>query len=253
MDNRDSDRAPFDERAALADLERLRLSIEHYKAQRRALGEEFDEFIRSFKNEKDVPSAAERPSPRAIPAAPVAAAAVSAAQRPTPPPPIPAPAPVMPTPVLAAPAPPPARANTVRPRLSPSLLGGLLILLAVAGAGLWSLRGVPRSATAPATQTPAATSAPPATTAPVAEPVTGSSIITTRAVWVRVLADGERVVERELKANTRVPLKAVKTIVIRTGDAGAVRVTINGQEQKPLGRDGEVVTRTFAIPSGGPR
>jgi hypothetical protein len=44
-----------------------------------------------------------------------------------------------------------------------------------------------------------------------------------------------------------VPLKAAKTIVIRTGDAGAVRLSIAGQDQGILGRDGEVVTRTFTV------
>jgi hypothetical protein len=62
-----------------------------------------------------------------------------------------------------------------------------------------------------------------------------------------VIADGERVVERELPADARVPLKAAKTIVIRTGDAGAVRLSIGGQDQGILGRDGEVVTRTFTV------
>jgi hypothetical protein len=62
-----------------------------------------------------------------------------------------------------------------------------------------------------------------------------------------VIADGERVVERELPADARVPLKAARTIVIRTGDAGAVRLSIAGQDQGILGRDGEVVTRTFTV------
>ncbi len=70
---------------------------------------------------------------------------------------------------------------------------------------------------------------------------------------MRVLADGERIIERELPANSRVALKAAKTIVIRTGDAGAVRLSINGTDQGPLGRDGEVVTRSFSVPPGAPR
>jgi hypothetical protein len=65
-------------------------------------------------------------------------------------------------------------------------------------------------------------------------------------VWVRVVVDGKREVERELEANARIPL-AGRTIVIRTGDAGAVRVEINGQDRGLLGRDGEVVTRTFTV------
>jgi hypothetical protein len=65
---------------------------------------------------------------------------------------------------------------------------------------------------------------------------------------VRVLADGERVIERELPANARVPVKAKKTIVIRAGDAGAVRLSIGGRDQGVLGPDGEVATRTFNVP-----
>lgn len=69
-----------------------------------------------------------------------------------------------------------------------------------------------------------------------------------RSVWVRVTVDGERVVERVLQADARVPLAPKETIVIRAGDGGAVRVSIGGRDQGPLGRDGEVVTRTFAVP-----
>jgi cytoskeleton protein RodZ len=65
---------------------------------------------------------------------------------------------------------------------------------------------------------------------------------------MRVIVDGQRVVEREVPAGTRLPLNAEKTIVIRTGDAGAVRLTIRGQEPAFLGVEGEVVTRSFTVP-----
>lgn len=94
---------------------------------------------------------------------------------------------------------------------------------------------------------------PPAPPAGAAPAPSGSELTTTRPVWVRVIADGERVLERELPADTRVPLKAEKTIVIRTGDAGAVTVSIDGKDQGPLGRAGEVVTRTFTLQGGTPR
>jgi hypothetical protein len=67
---------------------------------------------------------------------------------------------------------------------------------------------------------------------------------------MRVLVDGERVLEREVAAGTRVPLKAEKTIVIRTGDAGAVRLAIRGEDRGFVGAEGEVVTRSFAVPPG---
>jgi hypothetical protein len=64
-------------------------------------------------------------------------------------------------------------------------------------------------------------------------------------VWVRVLVDGQRVVERELPAGTHLPLHADRAIVIRAGDAGALHMTINGVDRGPLGKDSEIVTRTF--------
>jgi hypothetical protein len=70
-----------------------------------------------------------------------------------------------------------------------------------------------------------------------------------RRVWVRAVVDGNVDVERELRPNDRVALRNGRTIVIRTGDAGAIRVAIDGKDQGPLGRDGEVVTRTFTAPA----
>ena len=65
---------------------------------------------------------------------------------------------------------------------------------------------------------------------------------------MRVTVDGARVLEREVPAGTIVPLNAEKTIVIRTGDAGAVKLSIRGEERGFLGAEGEVVTRSFAVP-----
>jgi hypothetical protein len=41
--------------------------------------------------------------------------------------------------------------------------------------------------------------------------------------------------------------------VIRAGDAGAVRVSIAGEDQGVLGADGVVATRTFAVKPAPPR
>ena len=40
---------------------------------------------------------------------------------------------------------------------------------------------------------------------------------------------------------------------IRAGDAGALRVMIAGQDQGTLGRDGEVVSRTFTVQPARPQ
>jgi hypothetical protein len=77
----------------------------------------------------------------------------------------------------------------------------------------------------------------------------GTEIHALRRVWVRVIVDGTRAVERELRADERVALPSGRTIVIRTGDAGAIRLTMNGQDRGTLGPEGEVVTRTFTAPA----
>jgi hypothetical protein len=71
-------------------------------------------------------------------------------------------------------------------------------------------------------------------------------------VWIRATADGVRVVERELRPDERIPLRAARALVIRAGDAGAVRMSVNGQDRGVLGADGIVVTRTYNAPGGRP-
>jgi hypothetical protein len=111
--------------------------------------------------------------------------------------------------------------------------------------------GSPEPASTPAPAAAAAAAPPEAPPQPAAvpEPPPAAEVTTIRTVWLRVLVDGERVIERELAAGTRVPLSPQKTITIRTGDAGAVRLTIAGQDQGFLGREGTVVTRTFTVPA----
>lgn len=322
-------RTPFDRRAALEELERFGRDIERYRAQRKALGEEFETFIRSFETPPGPATAADaapaRDAAAAVPpvAAPVAAAASVPAAPPVAAPPatpVSAPAsaavlPPAPPVVTAEPAevvpplehpgvaaadavPPPAApaapvdpvswswvapdviadADAVPERTedagaaialesppAPRTRSPLLIPTALAAGAVVVVAGIllsrsssrapaptpPAVVTAPATApaaapVPAPSPAPPAAAAAV--PATGSEISTIRRVWMRVIVDGARVVEREVPAGTTLPLNAEKTIVIRTGDAGAVRLTIRGQAPAFLGAEGEVVTRSFTVP-----
>jgi Domain of unknown function (DUF4115) len=364
MEDRAQGRTPFDERAALEELDRLREQIEHYKAQRKAVEAEFDRFIGSFKTPRESaavnrlpdeasasatrgaspptpPASIPRPEwskpqsvaphapagraeePRSAAVEPLVAAPQPVRSMPEPvaptpearrvppePPraapdtiaPIPEPAPALPEAMGPAPEAPPALSESPgvasqpsrdwpEPFLSPSdpvllpsaepvttpsalpvvasppaassstrmLLPGALILLVGGGLLTWSLRkGAPES-TAPqlpqpvsAPASPAPEPPPPAAPQPQPQPYE-SELTTTRAVWLRIIADGERIVEREVPAGTRVPFEARKSIVIRTGDAGAVRLSIGGQDQGFLGREGEVTTRTFTVPDTGAR
>jgi hypothetical protein len=253
---RAGNRAPFDDRPALEALERLRERLEQARSERRALQEEFDRFVLSFNTPSGATDAVQAPRQERARAAtgdpPVGSESppVTAESLPV----APASVPVTPdvSPVASVPLPPwtePPRA-TSRTR---ALLGGGLILLAGGGLVTWMLRNGAPEATPSASPAPVARPASPAPEPPAAaaaEPSSeGSELATIRRVWVRVLVDGERVIERELPADTRVPLTALESIVIRTGDAGAVRLSIGGQDQGFLGREGEVVTRTFTVPA----
>jgi hypothetical protein len=70
-------------------------------------------------------------------------------------------------------------------------------------------------------------------------------IATFRSAWVRATADGERAFERLLAENQTVRLEAARSIVLLIGDAGAVRLRVNGEDRGRAGRDGEVVTQRF--------
>ena len=129
------------------------------------------------------------------------------------------------------------------------LVFGMLVLVAGAALVIWSLRPrVPDDNSAGAASPSAARAAAPPSQPPAGAPTNTSELTTIRPVWLRVVADGKVLVERQLPANARLPLAAQKTIVIRAGDAGAVRLRLRGQDQGPLGEAGQVVTRRFDVP-----
>jgi uncharacterized protein DUF4115 len=100
-------------------------------------------------------------------------------------------------------------------------------------------QGPAQPATTPAGSGTTATAAPP-TSRPVQLELTAA-----RAVWLRVVADGKNVLEREVASGEVVSFGADQTIVVRAGDAGSVRVRQNGTDLGALGKDGLPTTRTF--------
>jgi hypothetical protein len=74
-------------------------------------------------------------------------------------------------------------------------------------------------------------------------------IATDRPVWMRVTVDDARLFERLVPAGEKIPLRADRRIIVRAGDAGGVRLTVNGRDGGVLGGDGQVVTRTFTPPT----
>ena len=253
MTNTDGRQNSFDERATLGELERLREEIERYRAKRKAVSEEFDQFVRSFRTPPDdaiaPPPRPTYPQTEALQIAEPSPASGDAA--------IAVPVEPVPAPAVAAQVgrpPAPSVAETIARRVSwktPALVAGAAVLLAGGGLATWIAWNraphSPASTAVPETRPPAPSVSRPATEPANQSPASVSELRTTAPVWVRVLADGQRVLERELPANTRVPLTAQKTIVIRAGNAGAVHVTLAGHEHGPLGPEGTVVTRTFPV------
>ncbi|MCS7172673.1 MAG: DUF4115 domain-containing protein [Armatimonadetes bacterium] len=68
--------------------------------------------------------------------------------------------------------------------------------------------------------------------------------------WIRVLADDRRAFEGFLRRGERREWTARRRIHVVLGNAGGVRVEVNGKELGRLGGPGEVVRRTFGVQDG---
>jgi len=66
-----------------------------------------------------------------------------------------------------------------------------------------------------------------------------------RPVWVRRTIDGQVDAGRQMGAGERSQVVADREVSIRSGDAGAVLVSVNGSRSEPLGPDGVATTRRF--------
>ena len=136
-------------------------------------------------------------------------------------------------------------------RIPPVALAGAGVV--IAAVAFFALRGTSDDTgrtDAAATETSAAAPQPASqpAPAPVAAPPPRAEIVTSRQVWIRVMVDGQKVLERELPPDTRIPLNPAAQFVVRAGDAGALRVMIDGKDQGPFGIDGRVATKLFAVP-----
>ncbi len=91
----------------------------------------------------------------------------------------------------------------------------------------------------------------PGTTAP-STPVTYEGyeavLQVSAACWMRVTADGVQVFEGTLSAGTERTFRAANQLSIRMGNAGGVRVILNGEDLGIQGRPGQVLTRTWPEP-----
>ena len=138
----------------------------------------------------------------------------------------------------------------------------------VVGVTIWWMSnrnsGTSESASTAAPTAPAQPSNPAATGLPLSKPGPAAKASTTpststksgnlslvaeavRDVWVRTTIDGRSEDGRTLEAGQVIDVSAEQSISLRVGDAGAIMVSVNHGEKRPLGLDGQVVTRQFIV------
>ena len=59
--------------------------------------------------------------------------------------------------------------------------------------------------------------------------------------------DGQKKIDRLLQAGERQSIDVRREMVLTAGDAGAIALTLNGADAKPLGKAGEIVTRRLTL------
>lgn len=218
---------PFNEQAALEELERLQHALEESRQRRKDASAAFDQFVNSFRKE---PARASRAEPAGWPRTEVGPSTIVRESRITPP-----------------------TAPVSRRKRIPStaIFAGAILATVVIVTATRPWRTAPAESDAqtvaagalPAATESTPTSAPNPSLPPVPEG-TQSELQTLGRVWVRVTVDGNRVLERELEAGARIALNG-RTIVIRAGDPGAVRMIIDGRDRGLMGETGIPLTRTY--------
>lgn len=149
--------------------------------------------------------------------------------------------PPAPQPAAATPSPPTAPASN--PATAPST--------ASAGSGAAATKSTNQTVSqtppgpSPSATNPAAPSgAAPAANAPSSAPELGEGdlvlqVSTTEEVWLAVAADGKTLWQHLMPANSTRTFRAKDFFDVTTGNAQGTSLTLNGQAQKALGREGE--------------
>jgi cytoskeleton protein RodZ len=170
-----------------------------------------------------------------------------------------------------APPAPTVRSRAKRGRSPLPLLLGLAAVAAILGLGAWGLLGrsgdllradrnsptaEPPPADINAGTQPAETeatapenAAEPAAAAPLEAPVVVSANLRDRA-WLSVVADGRNVYEGIAERGFEETWTAQSSLVFRTGNAGGVELSVNGDRPVVMGNSGMVRTLTLTPDSG---
>lgn len=142
-----------------------------------------------------------------------------------------------------------------RPRKSPlPLLAGLGAVGLALGLGIWALASwnrQPATVQLPPPEAPAEAPDPSpvdSLDAPLASPLAAPVVVDINLrdrSWLSVTADGESVYEGTAESGFEETWTAEETIVVRTGNAGGVELSINGDEAVVVGDTGDVRTLTI--------
>jgi hypothetical protein len=98
----------------------------------------------------------------------------------------------------------------------------------------------PRPASSAPTPSAAPTAAAPGPAAPLR--AVRVTLATIRPVWLLVIVDGKRAHRGTVETGGRLTFDGDRAIVVRSGDAGAVSVSLNDADRGPLGRRGWPLT-----------
>ncbi len=149
-----------------------------------------------------------------------------------------------------------------RPRSSMVIVGAIAAaaVLFTSGTAWWLFSGdksatrepepAPAAVTAPPTEsTPNSVPAPTVSTAPSTNESNEASLIleARRPSWIRASIDGQADAGRLYQKGEKKRIVGAQAVVIRAGDAGAVYVSVNGEQAQPLGANGAVMTRRYVI------
>jgi hypothetical protein len=250
--NMSSDGSGFDERRVLGELEQLHNAILESREKRERAQAAFQVHLETFR-------APGQPSSPVIATPATTPLPVPSRVEPPPlisvkpePPPLPLPV-IEPPLVEARPVPAASDAGARAGQARMRAIAGAVLFVVLALAAWMLLRSPDEPAAArvdpppPVTATPAP--APARAPAPPVDPhPLRIDIVTLRKVWMRVTVDGRIAIERELPEGERLPFGADKSIVVRAGDAGAVSVRVGSADQGAMGKDGQVVSRTYTVP-----
>ncbi len=65
--------------------------------------------------------------------------------------------------------------------------------------------------------------------------------------WLMVMVDGEKTLEKIIPAGEKLEYEGKEKIYIKAGNAGGLKLTLNGSDIEPLGAKGEVAEKEFTL------